>query len=218
MTKESKMVIDNKRYKDFTGSDTVDNDEETRTAKFVASPVFSSGATAHQFLTDKTVDIGQFICAINDQAQKIAETNEMDFGVKMLVAQAKTLDTLFNTLARRAGDNMGHYIDTVNTYMKLALKAQAQSRSTWEAISKIKNPPNAMFVKQANIAHGHQQINNGPQSTANHHASPEEKNPNQPNELLEADHHEQLDTGTPTAASTTDKDMETVGAVNRPKD
>ena len=45
------MAINNKRYQDFIGSDTVDNDEEIRTAKLVASPVFSSGATTHQFFS-----------------------------------------------------------------------------------------------------------------------------------------------------------------------
>lgn len=187
MTEESQMIIDNKRYKDFTGSDTVDNNAEARMVKIMTSPVFGSGATAYQFLdkeTRKTVDVGQFICEINRQAQKIAEANEMDFGIKMLVGQAKTLDTLFNTLARRAGNNMGHYIETVNTYMKLALKAQAQSRSTWEAISKIKNPPNANFIQQANIAQN-QQVNNGQCPIAGNNSSREEKNQNRPNELLE---------------------------------
>ena len=43
--------------------------------------------------------------------------------------------------------------------MRLALKAQAQARSTAEALAVIKNP--MPYIRQANIAHGHQQVNNG---------------------------------------------------------
>ena len=218
MTDKATLAISENKYKSLTGSEKVDDKEKVRLAKMIASPVLDSGLTAHDFLNRETADRGEFICEINKQAQKIAETNEMDFGIKMLVSQAKALDTLFNALARRAGNNMGHYIDTVDTYMKLALKAQAQSRCTWETISKIKNPPNATFVKQANIAHGNQQINNGPSPTVNNHASREEKNQNRPNELLEADHHERLDSRTKAATSGIDQNMETVGAINRATD
>ena len=44
----------------------------------------------------------------------------------------------------------------------------------------LKYPKQATFVKQANIAHGHQQVNNA----TNTHAHAREKD-NQPNELLE---------------------------------
>lgn len=41
----------------------------------------------------------------------------------------------------------------------MALRAPTQSRMTLETLATIKNPP--IFAKQANIAGGHQQINNG---------------------------------------------------------
>jgi hypothetical protein len=70
------------------------------------------------------------------------------------------LDTLFNTLLRRAMDMKG--LHDYEMCMKIALKAQAQSRMTWETLSEIKNPRQAVaFVKQANIANGPQQINTG---------------------------------------------------------
>ena len=86
--------------------------------------------------------------------------------------------------------------------MKLALKAQSQCRSTLQAISKIKNPTIIGYARQANIAHGHQQVNNilG------------EKN--QENELLEEDSGERLDFGETATAIGNDSEMETVGAIH----
>jgi hypothetical protein len=44
--------------------------------------------------------------------------------------------------------------------MQLALKAQNQSRATLQALVQLKQPSQITFVKQANIAQGHQQVNN----------------------------------------------------------
>lgn len=80
----------------------------------------------------------------------------------MLVAQASTLNAVFCELARRAALNMGEYISATDTYLRLALKAQAQCRATLETLATIKNPP-VVFARQANINNGgQQQVNNGP--------------------------------------------------------
>src|SRR6185437_12897800 len=81
----------------------------------------------------------------------------------MLFAQAHTLQALFHELVRRAGMNMGEYINAAETYMRLALKAQSQCRATLETLATIKNPTPVTFVRQANVAHGPQQVNNGVQ-------------------------------------------------------
>lgn len=103
--------------------------------------------------------------------------------------------------------NMGQYMDATDTYMRLALRAQNQCRTTLETLATIKNPP-VVFAKQANIAHGHQQVNNELPRTptpADH-----------PNKLLEHEHGEWLDTGATSAAVLGDQTMEAVGALNRP--
>lgn len=46
------------------------------------------------------------------------------------------------------------------TVMKLALKAQNQSRATLHTLMQRHQPKQTAFIKQANIAHGHQQVNN----------------------------------------------------------
>ena len=80
---------------------------------------------------------------------------------RMLNGQAVALNAIFSELARRAVKNMGTYLATTESYLRLALKAQAQSRATVEALAEMKNPHPVSFVKQANIAHGNQQVNNG---------------------------------------------------------
>lgn len=126
----------------------------------------------------------------------------------MLLSQAVSLEVIFAALARRGSqqENMKH----LESFMKLALRAQSQARSTLEALAAIKSPP-MVFAKQANIAHGHQHVNN---SIA---ISPRaEQIESRPNELLEHDHGERLDTRTTGSAGGSDTAMATVEVINRP--
>ena len=125
----------------------------------------------------------------------------------MLVGQAHALQSIFMSLARRAANQ--EYLKQLETYLRMALKAQNQSRMTLETLAKIKNPP-VIFAKQANInqGNGNQQVNNGTPAPASH----AEKNINQPNELLEVQHgSETLDSRTAGATIGKDKAMATVG-------
>jgi hypothetical protein len=144
---------------------------------------------------------------------------------RMLNAQAVTLNAIFNELARRAATNMGTYLETTERYLRLAMKAQAQCRATVEALAEMKNPHPVAFVKQANIAHGNQQVNNGgafgepaaravPESARTHAGN----SSTEPSKLLEATDVERLDTGAQSAAGAAHQDVETVGALNRPDD
>jgi hypothetical protein len=135
----------------------------------------------------------------------------------MLVAQAHTLDVMFNMLAQRAATNLGSgYLEATEAYLRLAMKAQSQSRATLQTLSEVKNPRTATFIKQANIAE-QQQVNNG-QAVPVSHAHAREKNITPTNELLEHQHAERLDFGAPAAASGSDPVMATLGAVDGAKD
>ena len=59
----------------------------------------------------------------------------------------------------------GSYFDAGERYLKLAFKAQNQCRMTLETLTTIKNPP-VVYAKQANIAHGPQQVNNSESTSA----------------------------------------------------
>jgi hypothetical protein len=91
---------------------------------------------------------------------------------RMLVRQSLTLDAIFNNMAQRAAK--AEYLKTIEVYMRLAMKAQAQARSTAEALALLKNPQ--PYIRQANIAQGHQQVNNSfagaPEPTLENRPSP----------------------------------------------
>jgi hypothetical protein len=78
----------------------------------------------------------------------------------------------------------------------------------------MKNPPVMGYVKQANIAHGPQQVNNA--ATTTDDASCPRETENLQNELLEAKDGERLDFGATGKAGNVDPDMATVGAIDRP--
>jgi len=120
------------------------------------------------------------------------------------VAQAYTLDALFTNLVRRAQPNMdAGYLTAVETFMKLALRAQHQCRATLETLSAIKNPP-VVFARQANIAQN-QQVNNGEHEVARR------KSENPPTELMEVARESQwLDSGAKSASSAGDPYLEAV--------
>ena len=146
---------------------------------------------------------------------KMAEVNRGDLSAieNTLTGQATALDAIFNELARRAALNMGEYLNASETYLRLALKAQAQCRATLETLAEIKSPRPVAFVKQANIANGPQQVNNGEPRGAH---SPAREIDNPSNELLGVWHEQRLDFGAPGTTSAGDPALETVGAVKRP--
>jgi hypothetical protein len=134
-----------------------------------------------------------------------------------LTAQATTLNVIFNSLAQRAALNMGEHMGACETYLRMAFKAQAQCRATIETLAEVKYPKAATFVRQRNVAY-QQQVNNGENRSRNlsssTHARAHEKSTNQPNELLEAQHGERLDTRTKIKAGGNDQNMDTVAAFN----
>ena len=118
---------------------------------------------------------------------------------------------------------------SIKLSLGLALKSQAQSRATISALVDLKYLRQATFVKQANIANGPQQVNNGgtqaggtqsgtqPITQARSHAGKSE--PKQ-NKLLKANHEQPgkwMDTRTPQTAKRSYQAVETVESVHRAK-
>ena len=132
----------------------------------------------------KDVDVGELVTTMQTTFK---EVNDGDLSTleAMLVGQATALQTMFTSLAVRAANQ--EYLKQYGLYMALALKAQAQSRATISALVDLKYPKQATtFVKQANIANGPQQVNNGaiPNKYAQAHASAEDFE-TVPNKLLD---------------------------------
>ena len=129
----------------------------------------------------------------------------------MLYRQAKTLETMFTSLARRAANQDSLKQFQVN--LTLALKAQAQCRATLEALAEIKNPRPVQFVKQANMTTGPQQVNNSYACTPSHTGiqSSAGNIQNEQNKLLEADHGNYLDARAQGTTSRVNPHLDAVG-------
>ena len=161
-------------------------------------------------------DLGELIKDMRECVTKV-QAGDMRSVEAMLYGQAMTLQTIFTSLARKA--QAQEYLKQFQVNLSLALKAQAQCRSTLEALAEIKNPRPVSFVKQANIANGPQQVNNGvttetvPVRAGTHaHAG---QNTGQKNELLEHQHGNYLDTGAQGTAGGADPHLEAVEAGQR---
>ena len=163
-----------------------DEDRDQALANVLLRPSVQAAVTIQQW--ENQSDVSSMMNELSMQMD-IVKSGDMGRPEAMLLAQAHTLDALFNNLARRAKNQQ--YLNQFETNLRLAFKAQSQCRATLETLAALKNPP-VVFAKQANISNGHQQINNGVPATHT------EKIQNQQNELLvEAQHgSETLDTRT----------------------
>ncbi len=184
-------------------------DKAMATARTVTSPTVRGAVTAQAFSKAfGETDLAALIEVLANQNESV-RNGDLARAENMLMTQAHTLDAIFNELARRAASNMGEYMNAMDRYLRLALKAQSQCRATLETLATIKNPP-VIYAKQANIANGPQQVNNGTQP-----APVGGETSIEPNKLLEQQHGQRLDTGTQSAAIGADKAMATVGKVDR---
>lgn len=209
---------DNKLSKDGKPSDTLKVSAESGTdqaamlAKVAQRPSVRAAATIKSYTKPSFGDV-DLTTLVDELGTQIAAANRGDLGraEAMLIAQAHTLEAIFHELARRAGLNMGEYLNAAEMYMRLALKAQSQCRATLETLAAIKNPPASVaFVRQANIANGPQQVNNAPPTGLSSCARGME---NPQSKLLEQTNGERLDAKAPTSASRTNSQLETVATI-----
>ncbi len=151
-------------------------------------------------------NLADMVEGLSEKTKKVQD-GDMRSVEAMLYGQAMTLQTMFTNLARRAANQ--EYLKQFQTHMTLALKAQAQCRSTLEALAQVKNP--MPYIKQANIANGPQQVNNGKSTQyAQAHTSAGNSQTLQ-NKLLEHQHGDTLEFGAQGAAGRANPHMATVG-------
>lgn len=195
-------------------------------AKLVTRPSFNAAVLTQQYtmpsLADYQIpDLGEVArCAANQVGKVIA--GDLSYAEAMLTGQAMSLAAIFGNLAEQAGKSEN--LARTEILMRMALKAQAQCTQTLRVLGEIKAPKSVSFIKQQNNAAGPQQVNNGPvtqgASPARAHESEEPVNPT--NELLtdarEAQRATTLDTGAARSAGGEDRQMATVGTIDRPDD
>lgn len=151
-----------------------------------------------------SIDVPALMDQLRDQASAV-NRGDLSQAEAMLMNQATALQSLFARLAER-----GMSCDLAPAFesnMRMALRAQSQCRATLETLAAMKSPP-VIFAKQANIANGHQQINNGAPSRAL-------ENGNQQSKLSEGNYELLPDTRASGFESRVNTALETVGEINR---
>ena len=140
------------------------------TADMVVAGLASNAVTAVGFSRGSFGDVDLTECLVKLHAA-VGRVHRGDLreAESLLTVQAVTLNTIFTHLANLAAKT--EYVDHLDRYMRLALKAQGQCRATIETLAEIKNPP-TLFAQQANVAHGPQQVNNAVSTLDSREARP----------------------------------------------
>jgi len=188
-----------------------ETDRDKLLAKIAFDGTVSNAATARLFAKGSfgELDLTECVSVLSNGVKQVQD-GDLKSAEELLMAQAATLNAIFNETARRAALNMGEHLPAMETYLRLALKAQSQCRSTLETLATIKNPP-VVFAKQANVTTGPQQINNGIPPPARGIKT-------EPNELLEVEHGQRLDTRATRKTGRADPAMATLEPIHRTTD
>lgn len=196
------------------------------TADLMVRPSFMAAHTAMSFVPESMKGFGSNIFSMNEEfrntVMKVVE-GDMNKPEALLMAQAMSLNSIYNQCASLAGNNIGTRLQTAEVLMRMALKAQAQCTQTLRVLGELKTPKTVAFIKQQNNAAGPQQVNNGPVTQgAPAHAHGEKEMAVTTNELLtdkkDAQHAATLDTGATGRAGRENQTLEAVGAIHRPGD
>ncbi len=133
---------------------------EQKMGQIAAAGMLENACTIKAFNKGTLGEIGitEIFHTLRERADGMSR-GDLSGAEALLAAQASSLNSIFAEMARRAASNMGEYLGATETYLRLALKAQAQSRATLETLAAIKAGP-VVIARQANIAHGPQQVNN----------------------------------------------------------
>lgn len=199
----------------------VQEDEEVSCSpsRHALRPNLNATATINSFLSlGANTDLPSMLDELDAQTGSVWAGN-LGRPEEMLTAQAHTLDAVFNALAQKASTAMksGH-LPSMEGYLRMALKAQSQCRTTLEALAEIKAPKSTTFVKQANIAQN-QQVNNGPtvNGAAGHTRTHEKEINTSSNKLISGATDATLDTRGARTASGSDSEIQAVATFHRSK-
>lgn len=165
------------------------------------------GATQPKHLADE-IDVPGLLATLRDHAKAVSSGNL--FRVEALLTnQADALQSLFVGLVERSLRQ--EYHAHVESFLRLALKAQSQCRTTLETLVNIRNPP-VVYAHQANITTSPQQVNNGVWP------NPARETEISQTQLSGAAHELRQDARAPSDAGRDGSPMEAVAEVHRTED
>ena len=130
--------------------------EQEKLANLGLAPEFKAAVTAHAYAPlIGEQDLATVFQRVGELSTKSVKESSKDLEY-MLTSQAIALDSIFNRLAVQAQASVGKHPKVVDTYLRLALKAQSQCRATAETLAVLKSP--RQYINQTNVA-GAMQIN-----------------------------------------------------------
>jgi hypothetical protein len=211
MRKQVKVADDSPRP--ARPDDVVLHQPESRThaySRAMMHPSVTAAPTIHQVMLRQLgsapdFGVGGLVEELADQCAEVSNGN-LQRPEALLMAQSATLDAIFQDLTQQAYKNITQ-IDVFERLLRLALRAQSQSRATVETLGNMKNPP-MVFARQANLTTGAQQVNNGV-------ALPPAKEPIRRNELLEQAHGKRLDILTSSGSSRSHSTLAALAKIDR---
>ncbi len=149
-------------------SDTVDvqvpagKEEREALAQLRVEPFMRHGFLTNH-LASQTIRGGEVTCntgeigeVLRDMAATIA-AGDLSPITNALLSQSVMLDATATELMGRAWRNAGEYPEVFQRYINLALKSQAQSRATLEALAKV-HQPREQVVRHVHVHEGGQAI------------------------------------------------------------
>ena len=166
--------------------------------------------------------------AVRDEYLEITkrvQSGDMADMEALLVGQALSLQAMFTKYGGLINANTNN-LKACQAVFNMAMKAQAQSRATVQALVELKYPKSVVITKQANITNGNQQVNNGVDvnyqtSTRTHARAHAQANTIEQNELLRSIDNEptgeRMDTRKTGTHGATDKELATVATQHRRK-
>lgn len=200
--------------------------EALEDARDVIAGTTMNTVLAHLFSPYATLDLAACGAAMRASCAQVRR-GDLGNNKAMLHAQFIVLNAIFTKLAACAAGQLNQptlaprQFDVAERLLRMAFRAQGQGRATAETLALMTNPPSgAVFAKQANIAHGPQQVNNGGPTrpdTARARAANHEPGQVKQSRELEA-HVERMDARTQGRAVARDSSLEAVGTVHGPAD
>ena len=183
-------------------------------ADYLTTGVLGNAKLIHSFTksipTTPEMTFSTLIAAVERRADDV-QAGDLKSLETMLTCQSMALDAMFLYLSERA-INSG-LLNQYDIFMRLALKAQNQCRTTLETLATIKKPRQTVITHQANISNGPQQVNNTPPQHNGHQALADTTQPH----LLSNEHtaEQWLDTGTASTAGSSNQAIAALDKVNR---
>jgi hypothetical protein len=149
-------------------------------------------------------NVATAILILKERSEQIQAGN-LNCVEEMLMNQASLLQIMANKFAVLAMEEcpLARRVE----YSRLSMKAMSLLQATLNRIIQMKQPSTTTFVKQANIANGHQQVNN----LENNSQIPQ-------NKLLETQNGKWLDSGKKRQDALADTALEALGEIHRSKD